>query len=330
MRLVFASSAALVLLSSQALAWGPDGHRMIGELAMAHLPDDMPAFLRTPDAAQLVGYLSPEADRERGAGPIFDAEHSPAHFVDVADDLTIGGVPLNALPPTREAFDSALRAAGTDEYKTGYLPLSIADGFELVVKDFAYWRVDQAGQKFAKNDTERAWYARDAALREAIVLHDIGIWSHFVGDGSQPMHASVHYDGWGDFPNPDGFTQDKVHIPFENQYVHDNMTKADVEVAMPALSLRADEILACAETYLAGTQALAVPFYRLQKSGAFDKHTQEGPIFAATQIARGAGELRDLVAKAWADSEKQSVGYPPMSIRDVESGKTDPYASLTY
>jgi hypothetical protein len=330
MRLIFPVSLAAMLVSQQALAWGPDGHRMIGELAVAHLPDDLPAFMHTPDAAFEVGYLSPEPDRERGAGPAFDAERSPGHFVDVGDDSTIGGIALSALPPTRPEFDTKLRAAGTDPYKMGYLPYSIAEGFELVVKDFAYWRVDQAGQKFVKTDAARTWYARDSALREVIVIHDIGLWSHFVGDGSQPMHASVHYDGWGDYPNPDGFTQAHVHIPFENQYVHDNVTRAAIEAAMPPAQPCTDAILVCTESYLAGTQAQVVPFYRLQKAGAFDKPSPTGIDFAAHQVARGAAELRDLIAAAWLESVKQSVGYPPMTVSDIEAGKADPYASLTY
>ena len=37
----------------------------------------------------------------------------------------------------------ALRAAGTDEYRAGYLPYAIIDGWQQLVMDFAYWRADQ-------------------------------------------------------------------------------------------------------------------------------------------------------------------------------------------
>jgi len=46
-------------------------------------------------------------------------------------------------------------------------------------------------------------------LREKITLHDIGIWSHYVGDASQPLHVSVHLNGWGNFPNPNGYSDSK-------------------------------------------------------------------------------------------------------------------------
>ncbi|MBU6297144.1 MAG: S1/P1 Nuclease [Alphaproteobacteria bacterium] len=332
-RLMFSASLAVVLglTSPGAFAWGPDGHRMIGELAIETLPPDLPAFLRATAAAKEVGYLAPEADRERGAGETFDAEHSPAHFVDVSDDLTIlGGPKLDALPATRAEYDTALRAVGSDQYKAGYLPYSIVSGFQLLAKDLAYWRVDVAGEKLAKTKTERVWYAHDRAEREKIVLHDLGIWAHFVGDGSMPMHASVHYNGWGDFPNPEGFTQEHVHVPFENQYVHDNVTEAEVATAMPSAHDCSEAIMACIEAYLAATQAEVVPFYKLQKSGAFAKPTPEGEDFAARRIAAAAAELRDLTVAAWQESDKQSVGYPPAKVSDVEAGKIDPYAELIY
>lgn len=332
-RLLFTVSlaAALGFASTAAFGWGPDGHRMIGELAIKGLPSDLPAFLRTPAAAKEVGYLAPEADRERGAGETFDSEHSPAHFVDVSDDLTIlGGPKLDALPQTRAQYDTALRAVGSDQYKAGYLPYSIVGGFQLLAKDLAYWRVDVAGEKLGKSKVERAWYAHDRVEREKIVLHDLGIWAHFVGDGSMPLHASVHYNGWGEFPNPDGFTQEHVHVPFENEYVHNNVTEAAAAAAMPPPQDCSTAIMLCTEAYLAVTQAKVVPFYQLEKTGAFAKPTPEGEEFAAKQIAQGAAELRDLIAAAWRESDRQSVGYPPVKVSDVESGKADPYAELTY
>ena len=343
--LLFSVSLAVGLASSSAFAWGPDGHRMIGELAVKNLPGDLPAFLRTPAAAEEVGYLAPEPDRERGAGEEFDAEHSPAHFVDVSDDLTIlGGPPLNALPPTREAYDTALRAAGSSQYKGGTLPYSIADGFQLLAKDFAYWRVDVAGAKLGKSAEARAWYAKDRAERERIILHDLGIWAHFVGDGSMPLHASVHYSGWGDFPNPEGFTQKRIHVPWEDKYVHENIADAAVEAAMPAARDCACSIAVRVAAYLTASQAEVVPFYRLEKSGAFALHSPErspgsaqegtpapeGKAFTVDQIARGAAELRDMIVDAWHESEGQSVGYPPVKVSDVEAGKADPYAALSH
>ena len=331
MRGVAVVSLVAVLACSNALAWGPDGHRMISTLAVQTLPADVPAFLRTPEAAAEAGYLGPEADRERGAGQAFDADHSPAHFVDISDDLTIlGGPSLKALPTTREEYDTVLRAVGSSQYKAGYLPYSIIEGFELLAKDLAYWRVDVAGEKSAKTEAERQWYARDRVERERIVLHDLGAWSHFVADGSMPMHSSVHYSGWGNFPNPEGFTQAKIHVPWENQYVHEYLTEKDVLAVLPAYRACACTIAQRAADYLLADQAEVVSFYRLEKAGAFAGPTPEGKAFTAKRLAAGVSQLRDMIVDAWRASAGLSVGYPETKVSDVEAGKADPYASLSY
>jgi hypothetical protein len=325
------SSVCILGLMSGAGAWGPDGHRMIGELAVKALPADLPAFLRTPEAAEEAGFLGPEADRVRGAGEEFDAEHSPAHFVDISDDFTIlGGPPLKALPPTREQYDTLLRAVGSNQYRAGYLPYEIIDGFQLLAKDLAHWRVDAAGAKFAKTAEARAWYTRDRVLRERDVLHDLGVWTHFVADGSMPLHASVHFSGWGNFPNPEGFTQVKIHVPVENQYVHDNILEADVAALMPAPRDCSCAITVRTADYLLADQAEVVPFYRLEKAGAFAGPTPEGKAFTAKRLAVGAAELRDMIVAAWRLSGTMSVGYPGMKVSDIEAGKVDPLENLRY
>ena len=202
---------------------------------MRALPAHLPAFLRAAAAASEVGYLAPEPDRIRGAGLVQDREHDPAHFVDAYDDLSVmGGPPLKALPPTREEFDTALRDAGQSQYKAGYLPYSIIGGYELVRKHMALWRLAVAGARYAPTQAERARYAADRPRREARLLNAIGLWSHFVGDGSQPLHVTIHYNGWGDFPNPQGFTTERIHTPFESDYVRANISAAMVRAAMPA------------------------------------------------------------------------------------------------
>lgn len=325
----FVSLLLLLALPQAALAWGADGHRMIGELGMKTLPAAMPAFLRTAQAAATVGWLAPEPDRIRGAGTVNDKERDPAHFVDVSDDLTVlEGPAMKALPPTREDYDTALRAVKSSQYKAGYLPYAIQAGYELVRKDMALWRLAVVGAQYAPTKAGRAAYAADRPRREAELLHDIGIWAHFVGDGSQPLHASVHYNGWGDYPNPQGFTNDHIHSPFESDYVHANLTEPMVRAAMPALHDCHCAITERVADYLTGTAGQVVPLYQLEKTGAFKAPTGEGIRFTTAQVARGAAELRDLIAMAWKDSDNALVGYPGVKITEVERGKTAVLATL--
>src|SRR5580693_290609 len=149
-RTLLLSAGLIVFAPVAAFGWGSTGHRYIGEVAIEALPDEVPAFLRSAEVAREVGELAREPDRWRGSGQIHDSERDPGHFVDVSDDLTVlGGPKLAALPPTRSDYDTALRAVGATQYKAGYLPYSIVDGFQQLKTDFAYWRADVAGEKFA-------------------------------------------------------------------------------------------------------------------------------------------------------------------------------------
>jgi hypothetical protein len=330
MRSILMLSAAALLFASSAQAWGPDGHTMISTVAVQSLPDEVPAFLRTPAAAEEAGYLGPEADRVRGAGKSFDDENDKAHFVDLGDDLTIAGVPIKSLPVSREQYDFALNKAHTNQYKQGYLPYTIEQGFQRLSKDFAYWRVDAWGEKNGKTAAERAWYAKDRIMREKIALHDLGTWSHFVGDGSMPLHASVHYNGWGKYPNPDGYTDAKIHSQFESDYVHGNITEKDISAAMPAYRDCKCAIWDRTADYLVASQGEVVPLYRLEKQVGFAKKTPEGNAFVAKELARGAAELRDMIVDAWRHSADLGVAYPEMKVSDIEAGKADPYEELSY
>jgi hypothetical protein len=302
---------------------------MIGALAMQSLPSALPAFLRTPSAAATVGWLAPEPDRIRSAGIVHDKENDPAHFVDANEDLTVlGGPPLKALPPTREEYDTALRAVNSSQYKAGYLPYSIQAGYELVRKDMALWRLAVVGAKYAPTKADRARYAADRPRREAELLRDIGLWSHFVGDGSQPLHVTVHFNGWGNYPNPEGFTADHIHSPFESDYVHANVTQAMVKAAMPAARDCGCTITTRAAEYLTDTAGAVVPLYTLWKAGAFAAPTAEGRRFATLHVARGAAELRDLIAMAWKESGDVLVGYPGVKISEVEKSRAAALARL--
>ena len=338
MKIEFCTRAAFALAAlgigalapQNALAWGSTGHRLTAELAIRNLPASLPDFVRSEDAVWEVGELAREPDRSRGAGDPHDKDLDPGHFVDVSDDLKIlEGPSLTALPATRADYDSALRAAGTNEYKAGYLPYSIIDGWQQLVKDFAYWRVDVAGEKFAKTDEVRAWFHHDRVMREKLTIRDLGYWAHFVGDGSQPMHASVHYDGWGNFPNPQGFTTEKgLHSRFEGAFVRAHVSADDVQAKVAPYAPGTGTIQARVSAYLLATQAEVVPVYTLEKAHAFDGKDPAGKAFAVERLAAAVDELRDLVADAWTASEDTTVGYPAVSVKDVEAGKADPADAL--
>ena len=146
-----------------------------------------------------IAVLGRELDRTKGAGDPHDKERDAGHFVSLDDAGLVAGVlALDALPTTREAYDSALRDDGkTTQYNVGYLPLAIVDGWQQLVKNFAYWRAASVGGRTALDPADRAWFDAGRQRRERLVIRDLGVWSHYVADASQPMHVSIHFDGWG-------------------------------------------------------------------------------------------------------------------------------------
>jgi hypothetical protein len=325
----FVVLAAVAVAPDRAAAWGATGHRIIGVTAVRALPAEIPAFLRTPHAAEDEGELSRELDRSKGSGKIHDSDRDPAHFLDLDDQGRIlGGPLLSALPPTRAEYETALRAAGVDSWKAGYLPYAIVDEHQQLVKDFAYWRVLVAAEKNRAWRKRGAWFAADRRRREALILATVGTLSHYVGDGSQPLHVSVHYNGWGDYPNPQGYTAAKIHAPIEGAFVRDNVTVAAVRARLAPLRLCGCAVERETATYLAATGAQAEPLYALEKAGGFAPGDPRGTAFVTARLAAGASELRDLIVEAWRASAQAQVGWPAVNVADVVSGKVDPFPAL--
>jgi len=321
----------LVFSHAQAWAWGATGHRYIGELAVRHFPKQIPAFLRGEQAASQIGLLAQEPDISRNAGQPHDADSDPGHFVDVSDDGSIfGGPKLAALPADRRDYDTALRAAGAEQYKAGFLPYNIMGGWQQLVKDFALLRRDMAAQKYAGKfaipAAEKKAFARSQAVRQILTLRDLGVWAHYVGDASQPMHASVHYNGWGDGPNPDGFVVGPgLHAKFESDFVDAHIREQDVAAALRPYRDCNCTIQQQTQSYLAASQAGVVSLYRLEKAGAFNAAAPEAKDFAIQRIADGAAMLRDLVTDAWRASSNMVLNPKiKVSIADLEAGRADP------
>lgn len=328
-----ALTALLLALPLPAFAWGAAGHRMVGEIAAENFSPDLPAFLRKPGVARDIGEWAREPDRSKGAGRIHDTGRDPAHFFELDENGKVwGGPAASDLPPTREAYEKALQAVDTDSYRTGYLPYAIIDGWQQLVKDFTYWRILKAALRHEKDPARRAYYSQDIKRRESQTIQDLGIWAHFVGDGSQPLHMTIHRDGWGNYPNPKGYTNEKVHTPFEGgfvvQYITDDQVRAALPVPAPDCGCGIER---WTTDYLIKTASLSETVYAMFAAGDFASGTRQGETFVSQRIAEGAAQLRDMTLAAWTASAKGKIGNPAtllISVDDAEAGKIDPYPAI--
>ena len=330
--LIAAAVLSLAVIPASVSAWGNTGHRLIGVAAVRALPDELPAFVRASGAVADVGELSREPDRTKGAGQPHDRERDTAHFVDMDEAgriLNAGGPSIDALPRLKSEYDAALIAAGLDVDDAGWLPYAIMDGYQQLARDFATWRVLNAAEARETDPGKRAWYRTDRLRREALILRDMGYLGHYVGDGSQPHHTSIHYNGWGDYPNPEGFTNSRqTHGMFEGAFTARVARLDAVEAAMPAPRLDGFDLRARVPAYLKTTLAEVIPFYVMEKAGGFRDTDARGGAFVTARLAAGAAELRDLYILAWRDSAGQSIGWPAVKVSEVEAGTADPWLAM--
>ena len=138
---------------------------------------------------------------------------------------------------------------------------------------------------------------------------------------SQPLHVSVHFNGWGNFPNPNGYTNSKkIHAYFEGEFVKHNLSRAAVTEVGPYKPCDCS-IEQQTRALLLNSLAHVEPLYQLEKEGGFKRGEPRGIAFAQERLWAGAQALRDMIVDAWFDSAQAPVGYPMVNVRDIESGK---------
>ncbi len=289
-----------VMLVQQGFAWGSDGHSIINRLAGATLPTDIPEFLRSPAGLDALQYYGPEPDRWRSpAEPELDAAQAPEHFIDLEWADLAGPLPRN-----RYDFIRALAVAQAKHPDIVLTPEKV--GLQPWVTNEVYQRLQSAFRDYralvaAKKDTKPS---------EAEIVFLAGWLGHYVGDGSQPLHTSIQYNGWVG-PNPNGYTTEHhIHSLFESTFVHANVTAADVAPLIPAKPEVLGDVFSDYLKYLRHSNSLVEQTYQLEKAGAFaGAGTPAGKAFVDERLAAGATELRNMIYTAWVKSAEPVPPY---------------------
>jgi hypothetical protein len=329
-RLAVALALFAAATPHQALAWGAAGHRIIGRVAAEALPEQVPAFLRTASAIQDIGEYSREPDRWKGAGRVHDKDRDAAHFVDLDDEqrLLDHATAFTASPELRSQYESLLTKAGVDPLDGGYLLYAYIDAWQQLTIDFGYWRVIVAAEARETDAQKKAWYAADRRRREELILRDLGVLGHYVGDATNPLHTTIHYNGWGDHPNPKGYTTGRIHGAIEGDFVRDHVTEAAVRAKLTPNAPCAAGPTRCALERILESNGKVEALYALEKAGGFQNGDARGRVFIAERLGLAASHLRDTVIDSWSTSATIKVGWRPVAVADVEAGKVDPYAAL--
>ena len=233
----------LCLSLGHAFGWGNDGHQAINRTAAGRIPDSMPAFLR--HAGARLEYLGPEPDRWRGQDePFLKDAQAPDHFIDLERVEW-----LSPLPPGRYAF---LRALYERRASMLYRPHMAADlptgaarlddllpervGLQPYITMEVYDRLKVAFRDYRHL---KAAHAKTEPVEQNIVFY-MGWLGHYVGDGSNPLHTTIQYNGWVG-PNPHHYTTEhKIHAQMESEFVGKNLAQLQF-AALVAAPVKLDE-----------------------------------------------------------------------------------------
>ncbi len=290
--------AAAVLLPALAPGWGDVGHSTIYRVADENIPSDMPQFLKA--ASNHIGWLGPEPDRWRSnmEKPL-SAAQAPDHFINF-EYLDW----LRPLPPGRYEFIHAIYEYRAQHPQAG-IPQPERIGFQPYITIEVFDRLKVAFREY-RHALAQGHTTADA---EANAIFYAGWLGHYVGDGSNPMHTSIQYNGWVG-PNPRHYTTaHDVHSKMETAFVNANPEVthiADLMRAPKHLDRPFEDYVA----YLRESQSKIERAYALEKAGGFDgKGTVESREFIRQQLGRASQMLLNLWYTAWLDSAMEPESW---------------------
>ena len=302
------------------LAWDYEGHRIVSQLALASLPVEFPDFVRQPANADRVAFLANVPDRWRNVDPWLRQSGGSwtDHFFDV-EYVPDAGLDPRTVPSLRYDFIVAFaagRAAHADKFPAidpakntdhtrewpGFAPWAIAEYFHKLRAAFGYLKAfeDVGGT------------AGEIANAHADIVHMMGVMAHYVGDCAQPLHTTVHHNGWVG-PNPDGYTiWPGFHSWIDSGFVAKARIKAadrvpgvsggEPFVLVPRADGR-DPFFVAAMDYILAQFEKVGPLYRLEKAGLLGHGEQpitpEGRAFVEGQLLTGGQMLGRIWLTAW-------------------------------
>ncbi len=271
-------SLILFILSNQLVfSWGSTGHKIINKKAVIHLPDEMNSF--KADSLFYEAHAS-DADIRRVYTDTTFLSERWRHFLDIDDYPNFKTMTRN--------LDSLIILYGWQRVKeNGTNPW------------FVEWLMDSLTVQLARNDL--------AKVKQT--ASDIG---HYVGDGHQPLHCTLNYNG-----QLTGNTE--IHSRYESTML--NMYQAQINIQTDSVFYVASPIDFIFE-YIIHSNSLVDSIiladnYAKSISGYSGTGTAPSSYYAALwekterltndQLQRSSKALARIWYTAWVNSKASSV-----------------------
>jgi hypothetical protein len=340
-RIFFAATVLSGALVFSAGAWDYEGHHAINELALASLPKDFGGFELTPLLKGRIEYLSDEPDRWRNISDLtLKHFNGPNHYIDL-EDLKLYGLTPDTLPIMRYDFVADIvkareahpeRFPAIDPEKdadhtrelSGFLPWAITEDYEKLKSDFST----------LKTLRQFGGTPEEIVNAQADCIYVMGVMGHYVGDGSQPLHTTIHHHGWvGD--NPHGYTTNfAFHEWIDGGYFRatgginvSNLVGKIHPAERIANADQQDGVFKAVVNYLVAQNKLVEPLYELEKNGQLTGEGEkglEGRAFLDGQLVKAGQMLGDLWLTAWREAPEDIYLERQLQMRNEANGTNAP------
>lgn len=332
--------ACVMLCALLARAWDYEGHRVVNQLALAALPKDFPAFVKTPAARERIAFLGGEPDRWRNRGDDLPLAHfnGPDHYFDL-EDLDTFGLKPQALPVFRHDF-TAMLALARVAYPERYPPIDPAKNKDHTreLAGFAPWAIAEycgklkSGFSYLKAYQDYGGTGEEIANAQENIIYVMGVMGHYVGDCAQPLHVTKHHHGWvGD--NPNGYTTNSgIHSWIDGGFFR--MTggvKAEPLLGKirPAKIVgdptKPEDLFRQVMAYLLETHRFVEPLYRLDKAGkltAENPDSIKGREFLEARLVVSGQMLGNLWFSAWQQATEDKFLIRQLTERNAAKAET--------
>lgn len=296
--LMLSLQVLILASSSAAFAWGPRAHTAIDRAAVTALPEDGPVFLH--DYVDFIGNLAllPDAWR-RPSEPFAKMAEDPNHGWFREQFSFMKDIPrsrheflIALLDEQRKAENPESEAAlRTNVRWTGTMPYAVMEAYGRLV----------AGMRLHRSLSAQGLATKDL---EAALAFDVVRLGHYIGDGAQPLHVSIHSDGWRG-ENPHDYTTDRsIHGRVETGFVDTiALTQAQVLANVGELGRQTGDLFTMVLDFLDESASWMERVYILEKQGAFENpEHKEARQLIYQRTGVGATMLRDMIYRAWRES----------------------------
>lgn len=335
---------AIILAASPyaAAAWDYEGHRAVNELALAALPAQFPALALTPENRARIAYLAGEPDRWRnesnfraGTGMALTHVNGPDHYLDL-EDLGWYDLTPDRLPPLRYDFVAAIakaRAAHPERFPaidpardsdhtrelSGFLPWTIAESYQKL----------QSGFSTLAALEKHGGTPEEIANAQANIVYVMGVMGHYVGDASQPLHTTKHFNGWVG-ANPNHYNEEHtIHAWIDGGFLR-KTGGIDISKLSPkihpaekiAAAVEPNGIFQTAVQFVVANNQLVEPLYKLDKEGKLSDQGNagaEGRVFLEGQLVKSGQLLANLWFTAWQTAPEDT--YLERELQQRAGGK---------